>query len=126
VGLLADNKLCIICDAPYQVYNILNYVCHQNEFEKDEIDLLVCDRDISDKQIQQLKNLELFKSMGDHGHRGTLLWLLDKTQTPMGARQLKSWLERPLRRKEDIENRLDAVEEFSADYALREDFPFVP
>ncbi len=68
-----------------------------------------------------VKNLEIFHSLGDHGHRGTLLWLLDKTETPMGARKLKSWLERPLRNKDDIEKRLDAVEELTSNFALRED-----
>ncbi len=68
-----------------------------------------------------VKNLELFRSLGDRGTRGTLLWLLDKTGTPMGARKLKSWLERPLRVKDDIESRLDGVEELFNNYALRED-----
>ncbi len=68
-----------------------------------------------------VKNLELFHSLGDHGHRGTLLWLLDKTKTPMGGRKLNTWLERPLRNKEDIEKRLDSVEELANNFALRED-----
>ncbi len=68
-----------------------------------------------------VKNLEIFRSLGDHGHRGSLLWLLDKTETPMGGRQLKTWLERPLRVKEDIEKRLDAVEELKNNYSMRED-----
>ena len=68
-----------------------------------------------------VKNLEIFHSLGDHGHRGSLLWLLDKTQTPMGGRRLKSWLERPLRVKADIEQRLDGVEELKNNYSLRED-----
>ena len=68
-----------------------------------------------------VKNLELFRSMGDHGSRGSLLWLLDKTKTPMGARRLHTWLERPLRNMEDINRRLDAVEEIKNDYQLCED-----
>ncbi len=68
-----------------------------------------------------VKNLEIFRSLSDRGQRGTLLWLLDKTKTPMGARKLNSWLERPLRNKEDIEKRLDAVEELFNSFALRED-----
>ena len=68
-----------------------------------------------------IKNLELFKSLGDHGTRGTLLWLMDKTKTPMGGRLIHSWMERPLRKKEDIDKRLDAVEELKGDYALLED-----
>lgn len=68
-----------------------------------------------------LRNLEIFKSMGGHGTRGTLLWLLDKTETAMGGRKLKAWLERPLRKKEEIDRRLDAVEELAQNYILRED-----
>ncbi len=68
-----------------------------------------------------VKNLELFRSMSDRSGRGTLLWLLDKTQTAMGARRLKTWLERPLRKVSLIEARLDAVEELKCDFALRED-----
>ena len=68
-----------------------------------------------------VKNLEIFRSLGDHGSRGSLIWLLDKTQTPMGARKLNSWLERPLRNKEDIEKRLDAVDELTGNFNLRED-----
>lgn len=59
--------------------------------------------------------------MGGHGTRGTLLWLLDKTETAMGGRKLKAWLERPLRKKEEIDRRLDAVEELAQNYILRED-----
>ncbi len=68
-----------------------------------------------------IKNLELFNSMGDHGTRGTLLWLLDKTETPMGGRKIKTFLERPLRNKDAINKRLDGVEELKNNYALRED-----
>ena len=68
-----------------------------------------------------LRNLEIFKSMGGHGTRGTLLWLLDKTETAMGGRKLNAWLERPLRKKEEIDRRLDAVEELAQNYILRED-----
>lgn len=68
-----------------------------------------------------IRNLEIFKSMGGHGTRGTLLWLLDKTETAMGGRKLKAWLERPLRKKEEIDRRLDAVEELAQNYILRED-----
>ncbi len=68
-----------------------------------------------------VKNLELFRSLGDHGTRGTLLWLLDKTNTPMGGRKIRSWIERPMRSKADIMRRLDAVDEIKNDYGMRED-----
>ena len=56
-------------------------------------------------------NLELTETMRGRGKRGTLLWLLDRTQTAMGGRLLRAWIEEPLTQKEQIERRLDAVEE---------------
>ena len=42
------------------------------------------------------RNLELTETLRDREKRGSLLWVLDKTKTPMGGRLLRSWLERPL------------------------------
>ena len=58
------------------------------------------------------RNLELTASM-QGGREGTLLALLDRTQTPMGARLLRRWLSKPLRSVAQIEERLDAVEELT-------------
>ena len=71
--------------------------------------------------VAAMRNLELFTSLGEHKTRGTVLWLLDKTQTAMGSRRLRSYLERPLRNNEKIEYRLDGVEELYNDFALRGD-----
>ncbi len=71
--------------------------------------------------VAAMRNLELFTSLGEHKTRGTVLWLLDKTETAMGSRRLHSYLERPLRNKEKIEYRLDGVEELFNDFALRSD-----
>ena len=68
-----------------------------------------------------VKTLEIFSSLGNHGARGSVYWLLNKTRTPMGSRRLKSWLERPLNIKEDIEERLDGVQELFENYALSQD-----
>ncbi len=68
-----------------------------------------------------VRNLEVFKSLGDHGTRGSIMWLLDKTRTPMGTRKLHSSLERPLRNKDEINCRLDGVEELASNYALLQD-----
>ena len=51
------------------------------------------------------------RTLGDGKRRGSLLWLLDKTQTSMGARRMHKLVLNPLRRKEDICTRLDGVEE---------------
>ncbi len=57
------------------------------------------------------RNLELTKTLSDHSTKGSLFWLLDKTQTPMGSRTLRQWMLYPLLDKARIEERLSAVEE---------------
>ena len=56
------------------------------------------------------RNLELTETMRGKEKRGSLLWVLDKTKTAMGARCLRSYLERPLRDVSEINRRLSAVE----------------
>ena len=67
------------------------------------------------------RNLELTETLRDKEKRGSLLWVLDHTQTAMGARRLRSDIEQPLRNKEDIEARLDAVEDLLTSVADREE-----
>ena len=57
------------------------------------------------------RNLELVETLREKAKRGSLLWVLDKTKTAMGARMLRSLVEQPLIEKEEIEGRLDAIEE---------------
>jgi DNA mismatch repair protein MutS len=61
------------------------------------------------------KTLELTQNMRDGGRKGTLLWLLDKTETHMGKRMLRKWIERPSLSSETINARLDAVFELKTD-----------
>ena len=56
------------------------------------------------------RNLELLRNNLDGGRQGSLLWVLDRTVTPMGGRLLKEWLLYPLRQVEPILERLRAVE----------------
>ena len=65
------------------------------------------------------KNLELVQSNSLNSKKGSLLWLLDKTKTPMGGRLLKSFIDQPLRDEVEINLRLDAVEELFSDLILR-------
>ncbi|HEY8210099.1 MAG TPA: DNA mismatch repair protein MutS [Myxococcaceae bacterium] len=65
-------------------------------------------------------NLELHRSMRDGGRRGTLLGVLDRCATGMGARKLQRWVLTPLCSKGEIEARLDAVQELSAQTSLRQ------
>ncbi len=66
-------------------------------------------------------NLELTRSLRDGGKKGTLLGVLDKTATGMGARKLARWIVAPLATVAEIDARLDAVEELSAHSVWRED-----
>jgi len=67
------------------------------------------------------RNLELTETLREKQKRGSLLWVLDKTKTAMGARMLRSFIEQPLIDKEDIEARLDAVSELNANAIMREE-----
>lgn len=67
------------------------------------------------------RNLELTETLREKQKRGSLLWVLDKTKTAMGARMLRSFLEQPLIEKDGIENRLDAVEELCKNAFARDE-----
>ncbi len=66
------------------------------------------------------RNLELVRNIRDGSSRGTLLGVMDKTVTVMGARLLRTWLKTPLLSIPAIEQRLDAVEEATRDVIERE------
>ena len=67
------------------------------------------------------RSLELTRTLREGGRDGSLLSVLDRTVTPMGARLLQDWLTAPLARKPAIEARLDAVGELAAEQSLRGD-----
>ncbi len=67
------------------------------------------------------RNLELTQSMRGGERRGSLLWLLDRTGTAMGARMLKNWVEEPLTNPERIRTRLAAVEALKNDYSTADE-----
>ena len=67
------------------------------------------------------RNLELLETMREKQKRGSLLWVLDKTRTAMGARLLRTWIEQPLISKEAILKRQNAIEELNLNYISREE-----
>ena len=71
--------------------------------------------------ISSRRNLEITETMREKTKRGSLLGALDKTKTAMGARRLKSWLDRPLVDVKKIALRADAVEELVQNEDARED-----
>ena len=75
------------------------------------------DRVVLDRATQI--SLELNRTMRDGQRKGSLLWVLDRTLTPMGGRLLKEWLISPLRSQDAIVTRQDGVEEFFRNRTLR-------
>ena len=65
------------------------------------------------------RSLELTESLRSGEKKGSLLWVLDKTKTPMGGRLLRSWVERPLLSPIAIKRRLSAVDELFKDNVRR-------
>ncbi len=70
--------------------------------------------------VNAIRNLELVKTLRDGKRYGSLLWLLDKTKTSMGARRLQSWILSPLTDKDKINYRLDGVSAFFGDTRIRQ------
>ncbi len=67
------------------------------------------------------RNLELVETMREKQKRGSLLWVLDRTKTAMGARMLRSYVEQPLIEKSSIEQRFDAIAQLNANVIDREE-----
>lgn len=67
------------------------------------------------------RNLELMETLREKTKRGSLLWVLDKTKTAMGARLLRNFMEQPLIEPEEISARYDAIEELNAQIITRDE-----
>ncbi|MCR5215314.1 MAG: DNA mismatch repair protein MutS [Eubacterium sp.] len=67
------------------------------------------------------RNLELTETMRDGSKRGSLLWVLDKTKTAMGARLLRQLVESPLMDSEKINDRLDAIDSMTVNFISRDE-----
>ncbi|ELR16653.1 MutS domain containing protein [Acanthamoeba castellanii str. Neff] len=86
---------------------------HYTPAGSNELDHLVLDG-------KTLTNLEIFENNFDKGVAGTLLNVMDHCVTPFGKRLFKRWIAKPLRRVEDIEDRLNAVEDLNERPELRD------
>ena len=67
------------------------------------------------------RNLELVETLREKQRRGSLLWVLDKTKTAMGARLMRNFVEQPLIHREEILARQNAIEELNMSYISREE-----
>ncbi|WP_053035075.1 DNA mismatch repair protein MutS [Staphylococcus haemolyticus] len=115
-----------ISDASYEVNQLTNnhmylatqllldYVYHTQKRDLSHLETAITYAavDFMKMDYYAKRNLELTESIRLKSKKGTLLWLMDETKTPMGARRLKQWIDRPLINKERIEERLSIVESF--------------
>ena len=101
---------------------LLNYLLETQKRELEHLQIIeeVKKDDFMTMDLYTKKSLELIENARDHEKYGSLFWLLDMTKTAMGSRLLKSYIDRPLLKKEDIERRLDIVEIFTQQFIQRE------
>ncbi|MGN0106388.1 MAG: DNA mismatch repair protein MutS [Hominilimicola sp.] len=78
-----------------------------------------------DLDVNTRRNLEITETMRDKTKKGSLLWVLDNTQTSMGARLLKQWVEKPLINPLEINKRLYSVKELTDNVMLRDEMASV-
>jgi len=93
--------------------NRLQYITRISEVQSGEYMTL---------DLQTKRNLEIISSMQDGTLNGSLLQVMDRTRNPMGARLIRRWLQRPMRRMEEIRMRLDAVSELTENRVMRDAF----
>ena len=101
---------------------LLSYIKHTQKNSLEHINTL---RKVSHDSFVKIdastaRNLEITSTLRGGSRRGSLLWLLDKTVTSMGARKLKKWLDEPLYSVNEIEKRLDSVEETKANPIMQQ------
>jgi DNA mismatch repair protein MutS len=92
--------------------NSLQYITRIGELHSSEYMTL---------DLHTKRNLEIISSMQDGTLNGSLLQVMDRTRNPMGARLIRRWLQRPLKKIQEIQMRLDAVGELAESKALRDD-----
>ena len=108
---------------PYAVAALLDYL---QETQKHGLERIKTVENYADAQYMRLSpvtraNLELTETMRGREKKGTLLWVLDKTETSMGKRMLRAWIEQPLVDAAAINARLDAVQALYAANMARAD-----
>ncbi len=117
LGLSADAPE---SSAVFAMVRYLEETQKGNVFYMDTLELYsVCE--YMDIDVATRRNLEITETMREKQKKGSLLWVLDKTKTSMGARKLKQWLEKPLINPVEINKRLYSVEELYNNRMLRDD-----
>ncbi len=100
---------------------LLSYVVYTQKTELTHIDTLSIYAIDTYMQLDSnaRRNLEITETIRDKAKKGSLLWVLDKTNTSMGGRLLRKWIEAPLLNIREIEQRQNAIEELKNDIVKR-------
>ena len=119
-----DVDACGLGDSPSAVCAagaLLSYIRETQKFDMSHIrklDIFSGER-YMEMDWTTRRNLELTESLRSREKKGTLLWVLDHTKTPMGGRLIRAWVERPLLSVVAIKRRLSAVDELFRDSIKR-------
>lgn len=111
----------------HTIHALLHYARHVMKTDISHINLLSRIDNASRLVLDgaTLRHLEITQNVRDGGRKGTLLDVLDYTQTAMGGRLLRRWLESPLLHPKDIQGRQDAVGELLSNEILRQEIKAV-
>lgn len=101
---------------------LINYLVETQKRSLTHINTVsyICENEFMSLDSNTRRNLELTETIKDRKKRGSLLWLLDKTQTSMGGRMLRSFIEQPLYDEKLINQRLNGVEELVKNIMVRD------
>ncbi len=115
---LPENGMCICA-----VGGAISYIIKTQKTTIDHINYVEYYRanQYMDIDVSSRRNLEITESMRGRGKKGSLLSVMDKTSTAMGARMLRYWLEHPLLNPVSINNRLSGVEELFGSMEMRDE-----
>lgn len=121
-----EKKIENINESDLQVPAINGLLDYLNQTQKIKLEHINMIRMYSAEKYMSLnctarRNLELTEKMNDKSKKGTLLWVLDKTNTSMGGRLLRKWINEPLIDVVEINKRLNAVEELKDNLIFRGD-----
>ena len=118
ISNLEDNLFAI-----FSINGLLRYLNQTQKIELKHINKMIIYKTTRymSLDINTRRNLEITEKMRDKSKKGTLLWVLDKTLTSMGARLLRKWLNEPLVDISEITSRLDSVKELKDGLILRGD-----
>ena len=117
ISLNIKNKPSCVCSSGA----LINYLLETQKRSLTHINKIILQENSKYMQldVNTRRNLELTETIRDRKKRGSLLWLLDKTQTSMGSRVLHSWVDQPLNDEIEINKRLDSVQELSSNRRLQ-------